>query len=81
MSAQVLSSRSTRRIARATGLEIARAWGHGGYVMNFVTVDHEHGWWNKKTGEWGLDDKTSVVHYTSCAWLFPPKKAGDTLET
>lgn len=69
MGAQILSPRSTHRIARSTGLKVVRAWGHGGYVMGFVTAAHEHGWWDKKTGEWGFED--DVVHYTSCATLFP----------
>lgn len=71
MSAQRLSPRSTRRIERSTGLEIVRAWGHGGNVFNFVTPDHRHGSWNKKTGEWQYTDPERVLHYTSCHELFP----------
>lgn len=70
MSAQVLNDRSTRRIARSTGLDIVRAWSHGGYTMAFVTADHRHGSWDKKTGEWEWEtDRT--WHYTSCRELFP----------
>jgi hypothetical protein len=69
MSAQRLNDRSRRRIERSTGLEIVRAWAHGGYVFNFVTPEHRHGWWDKKTGEWGWDD--DPVHYSSCTELFP----------
>ncbi|URN11389.1 hypothetical protein LUW77_03615 [Streptomyces radiopugnans] len=68
MSAQRLSPKSTRRIARSTGLDVIRAWSHGGYTMAFVTADHRHGWWDKKTGDWGIDSKP--VHYTSCGELF-----------
>ena len=69
MSAQVLNDRSTRRIARSTGLNIARAWSNGGYTMGFVTADHQHGWWDKKTGEWEWDSEP--MHYSSCRELFP----------
>ena len=71
MSAQILSPRSTRRISESTGQEVVRAWSHGGYTMAFVTADHRHGWWDKKTGEWGWDD--DPVHYSSCAELFAPE--------
>ncbi|MGW2533510.1 hypothetical protein ACWCTD_03370 [Streptomyces sp. NPDC001499] len=69
MSAQVLNPASTRRIARSTGLDIARAWSHGGYTMAFVTADHRHGLWDKKTGEWEFEQ--DPAHYTSCSELFP----------
>lgn len=69
MSAQILNDRSIRRITRSTGLDIALAWGHGSHVMAFVTTDHRHGWWDKKTGEWWWDE--DPIHYTSCRSLFP----------
>jgi hypothetical protein len=72
--AQVLSPRSTRRIARSTGLDIVRAWSHGGYVMPFVTADHRHGTWDKKTSEWEWETD-STWHYTSCGELFPDNPA------
>jgi hypothetical protein len=68
MSAQRLSDRSTRRIANATGLDVVRAWSHGGYSMAFVTADHRHGWWDKKTSNWEWDNEP--IHYSSCAELF-----------
>ena len=70
MGAQVLGPVKTRRIARATGLDITRAWSHGGYVMGFVTPDHRHGWYDLKTGDHGFDDPAEVIHYTSCAENF-----------
>jgi hypothetical protein len=70
MSAQILNARSTRRIARSTGLDIIRAWGHGGYTMAFVTADHRHGLWDKKTGNWQYS-AGQTVHYSSCDDLFP----------
>lgn len=70
MGSQILSPRSTRRIARSTGLDVVRAWGHGGYTFGFVTPDHRHGWWDKKTEEWGFDEG-KPLHYTSCRMLFP----------
>lgn len=69
MSAQVLSARSTRRIARSTGLDVVRAWSYGGYVMAFVTSAHEHGTWDKKTGEWEWE-QPPVRHFTSCVAMF-----------
>ena len=69
MSAQVLNDRSTRRIARSTGLDVVRAWSWGGYTMAFVTAGHRHGWWDKKTDEWGWDEEP--MHYASCRRLFP----------
>lgn len=69
MSAQRLSDRSRRRIERSTGLAIRRAWAHGGYAFAFVTNDHRHGVWDKKTGEWQWDD--DPLHYTSCREMFP----------
>jgi hypothetical protein len=79
MSAQRLSDKSTRRIARATGLDVVRAWSHGGYVFDFVVgADnrdrHSHGWFDKKTGTWDLyvGDSDNRIHYDTCfTELFP----------
>jgi hypothetical protein len=70
VSAQRLSERSIRRIERSTGLSIRRAWSHGGYTFTFVTDDHRHGWWDKKTGllVW---PPGNVAHYSSCREMFP----------
>lgn len=52
MSAQLLSARSLRRIARRTGIENLKwAVGHGGYVFVLCTRDHRHYEYDKKTGE------------------------------
>jgi hypothetical protein len=40
-------------------------------MFDFVTPDHRHGWWDKKTGEWGWLDENYWGHYTSCHELFP----------
>lgn len=75
MSVQRLNDRSRRRIERSTGLDIRRAWANGGYTFMFVTADHRHGFWDKKTGEWDWDDEQ--VHFTSCRELFgdyPPRQ-------
>lgn len=71
MGAQVLSARSTRRIAKSTGQPVVRAWSHGGYVMGFVTADHRHGWWHRRDGDWDWDGEDEVIHYSSCEKLFP----------
>ena len=72
MGAQRLSERKTRRIARATGLPVIRAWSHGGYVFDFVTAGHLHGWYDLKTGGWGIETTVSS-HYDTC-----PRPAGWT---
>ena len=78
MSAQRLSDKSARRISRATGVTVVRAWAHGGYTFDFVTPAlnedrHLHGWFDKKTGEWGIYDKPYMGHYDTCfTELFPP---------
>lgn len=70
MGTQVLGAKKTRKIARITGLDIARAWTHGVHFMfAFVTDDHEHGWVDIRTGEWGIND--DPVHYTSCDEMWP----------
>lgn len=74
VSAQRLSARKTRRIARVTGLPVIRAWSHGGYVHDFVTAGHLHGWHDLKTGEWGIYAEVTT-HYNTCPPAFP--SAGD----
>jgi hypothetical protein len=65
MGAQRLNERNTRKIAAVTGLPVIRAWGHGGYVHDFVTRGHLHGWYSLKTGEWGIET-SRVTHYDTC---------------
>lgn len=64
MGARPLGAKLTRRIARETGQDVERAVGYGGYTFEFRTTDHRHGWWDKKTGEWGWDD--DPMHWASC---------------
>lgn len=66
MSAQRLNERNTRKIATATGLPVIHAWGHGGYVHDFVTAGHLHGWYSLKTGEWGILTDHRLMHYSTC---------------
>lgn len=66
MSAQRLSAKKTRKIADATGLPVIRAWGHGGYVHDFVTAGHLHGCYSLKTGEWRIYTGPRVLHYDTC---------------
>lgn len=75
MGAGILSPRSTRRIARATGLDVVRAWGHGGYVHGFVTADHRHGSYSLRDGAWEWDQEP-VTHYSSCSDVFPGWRTG-----
>lgn len=76
MGAQRLSDKSARRLGRITGLgeSLIRAWAHGGYVHDFVTDDHRHGWVDIKIGVWDWDD--DPVHYSSCETLFPAARPG-----
>ncbi len=72
MSAQNLSPRSVRRIARSTGIsDIVHGWAHGGYVFAFVTASHRHGYWDKRTGEWDWEDDPSAGHYSTCGERWP----------
>jgi hypothetical protein len=72
MGAQRLNARSIRRIAFSTGLNVTRGWSHGGYTLSFFVPDpdhphgHRHGWFDKKTGNWGWDTSNPPMHYTSC---------------
>jgi len=70
----MLGDKARRRIERAIGEPVLRAWAHGGYVMDFVTPDHRHGSWHKVTGEWEWH-KDPQIHYTSCReWLDDDKE-------
>ena len=84
MSAQRLGERATRRLARNTGLEIVRAWSHGGYTYDYVIAAdnpsrHLHGWYDLKTSEWALEPwDESRSHYDTCfTELFPPPEQAD----
>lgn len=62
------------------GMEVVRAWAHGGYTYDFVvaaenSVGHLHGWYDTKTGEFGLDDHPRIAHYNTCRELFPVEGA------
>jgi hypothetical protein len=76
VSAQRLNARSIRRIERAAGCDVLRAWSHGGYVFPFVTPDHWHGVYDKKTGdvEWFAEGER-VWCYSTCREL-PPLRYG-----
>lgn len=71
MSVQRLSAKSTRRVGRQLNEPtITRAWVNNGQdhnVILFVTWDHRHGWFNRKTGESDIPvDATDADHFTSC---------------
>lgn len=76
MGLAALGPRWRRRIAMATGLEIAWASGGGAYEFNFTTTDHRHGVFNLKAYRgytdgpvWWLVDK--CPNFSSCHELFP----------
>ncbi len=60
----VVTPAGSRR-ARST-----RLGGGGGF--EFVTFDHVHGAWSKRTGEvtWHTGDE-ALLHWASCTWNFP----------
>ncbi len=69
MSLQRLGPRKVRKLSEATGLPVLGGWAGGGYAYWFVTVDHEHGWFDLKTGEFALDPTLPCV--SSCRDRFP----------
>lgn len=68
MGSQPLSSRSCRRIARGTGQDVVRAWGHGGYVHTFEAAGGRRGSWDLKTLQWWWDDDPDVLRERQEAW-------------
>jgi hypothetical protein len=58
----------TRRVIRETGLDIVRVNGNGCWQFYFVTRDHRHGTWDKRTGEHEMTP--DAMHFASCARLF-----------
>lgn len=60
VSAQILSARSTRRLARELGVPtITRAWVNNTddhQVVRWVTWDHVHGLLDRRTGAWEYAD-------------------------
>lgn len=70
MGAQRLGVKWVRRLSRNTGLDVVAGWSYGSYLHGFVTSDHEHCWYDMKTGEYGPSTNGC---YTSCAERFPDK--------
>jgi hypothetical protein len=87
MSAQRLSDRKTRWLSKQIGMDVVRAWAHGGYTYDFVVADdpddnpdrHLHGWFDLKTDEWGLREPGGEqTHYNTCfTELFPVTRSAD----
>lgn len=65
MSAQRLGKKMLRRISSAANANVIRGWAHGGYMFNFVTAEHFHGYYDKRDGNvvWYPPDEG---HYSSC---------------
>jgi hypothetical protein len=70
MGLRPLGPRWIRRLERITGLQVVHASGNGGYAFLFTTDDHQHGWYDMKTGEWDIDPEARH-HFSSCRVLFP----------
>lgn len=74
MGSAQLGPKWMRRIRRVTGLDVVHASGFGGYVFQFTTTDHVHGWFDLKAYRntedeiWGLYD--TCPRYASCRRLF-----------
>lgn len=71
MSVNVLSARRTAAIGRTLGKPVVWAWvlshhNSGRYVF-ITTADHEHGWYDRATEEYEIDDN---AHHASCRILF-----------
>lgn len=61
-----LSAKRTRRMARDTGIPtITRAWNLRGPEYYWATWDHEHGFYNMRTGEVEYE-KGNKIHHPSC---------------
>jgi len=80
MGLQPLNGKSKRSIAQATGLDIIWASvGPGGRYVGFTTDDHDHGWYDKQTGEFAIEcpGPNHDGHFdccgTSCRVLFGPR--------
>lgn len=74
MSLQRLGDKALRRIERTIGEPVLRGWANGGSVFGFVTPDHRHGWWTKRTEEWGWEATGGCVSSCWETWPddFPP---------
>jgi hypothetical protein len=62
MSIQRLSARNLRRLGRLTGLTVVYGYANGGYHHFFITDDHQHGWFDLKTNEWGIESPFEGPH-------------------
>lgn len=84
MSVQRLNDKNAAKIARATGLDVVRAWSHGvHHVYAFVVADpdhpdlHRHGEYDDRDGSFVLAGiGRHVVHYSTCRELFPRPNPG-----
>ena len=61
-------------LSTITGLDVLGGWANGGYEYNFVTTDHQHGWYDLKDGSWALDPEQPCV--SSCRERFPADFTG-----
>jgi hypothetical protein len=71
VSVQRLGDKAIRRLERATGQDILRAWANGGYLLTFVATAHRHGWFDKKTEQWGWDQEPN---HNSAATSCSPRR-------
>jgi hypothetical protein len=64
MSAFMLSARSIRRVSRSVGFPVHAAWSHGDSWLAFVTPEHRHGLWHRRSGEYRWI--ATEIHYRDC---------------
>jgi len=71
MGVNVLNARNVRRVQRVTGdprIDRVLVWSHNesGRYAEFITSDHRHGWWDRKTNEFGYYTQDEAQHFSSC---------------
>lgn len=68
MSVQRLGAKKLRRLSRIVGADIKLAWASGGYDYAFVTIDHRHGSYDLKTGEWTIQPEAVLTSDSPLSW-------------
>lgn len=70
MGARPCGVKLIRRCERDVGAYVLRVNGWGSNVFAFVTDDHRHGRWDRRTGDVAWD--SNPMHWWSCSVLFGP---------
>lgn len=74
MGLQGLGLQAVHRIERVTGLHVLRATVNNGsddyQTWWFTTHEHQHGWFDRRTGEWELPGWDNLHTFPMCTYLF-----------